>query len=92
MHIPFKQFADNAEVIENPKDTYVVDGVTFKEGDNVYGTWVNIDGRTYYQDGIIIRNEKTGLWVQSQPDGGITEIKRFVFLNMHSKDITNDTI
>lgn len=77
---PLNQFADIIERMENPKDEHTVMGNIFREGDRVCGTWVNIDGRSYSQEGTIIRNEKTGLWVQSQPDGGITEIKRFYTL------------
>lgn len=76
--MPFARWADKAE---NPKDVAFIGGKEFREGDSVYGTWVNSDGRTYYGEGKIIRNEITGLWVQAQPDGGITDIKRFVFLN-----------
>lgn len=78
---PFADFAAAIEKMENPKDEYRIGNEVFKEGDTVLGTWVDHQGRTYGQDGKIIRNEKTGLWVQSQPDGGITDIKRFVFLN-----------
>jgi hypothetical protein len=79
---PYKEFGQNIDKAENPKDVFVIaPGEVFKEGDRVYGTWVNVDGSTYYQEGIIIKNPKTGLWVQTEPDGGITEIKRFLFLN-----------
>lgn len=76
---PFQPFADAIKDIENPKDTYEVEGKVFKEGDSVYGTWVSDDGKTHYQKGIVIRNEVTGLWLDN--GDGITEIKRFIFLN-----------
>lgn len=81
---PFKAFSDFIKGAENPKDHHIVNGNIFKKGDMVYGTWVNDNGSTFYQDGEIIGNGITGLWVQSLPDGGITEIKRFIFLN-HQK-------
>ena len=76
---PFQPFADAIKNMENPKDSHTVEGKFFKEGDRVYGTWVDYDGSTHYQQGVIIKNEVTGLWLD---DGdGITEIKRFIFLN-----------
>ena len=77
---PYQQFADAIKNMENPKDTYIVEGKVFKERDSVYGTWVDYDGSTHFQSGVIIKNEITGLWLDSGGDG-ITEIKRFIFLN-----------
>lgn len=74
---PLQAFADTIKDSPNPIDIFHSMGNSFKEGDKVRGTWVDFDGKTYHQKGIIIRNEKTGLWVQTEPDGGITEVKRF---------------
>lgn len=75
---PMLEFYLQSRDIENPKDKFITWKETFKEGDIVGGSWVNCDGRTYYQEGTIIRNEKTGLWVES--GNGITEIKFFFTL------------
>ena len=74
---PLKKFADAISEMENPKTTFTTYGNTFNVGDRVIGTWVDCDGKTYPQKGIIVSHELTGLWVQTEPDGGITEVKRF---------------
>lgn len=75
---PLKAFADIVETIANPKDKFCLGGKVFREGDSVYGSWVDCDGRSYFVTGTIIKNSTTGLWVQGAPGyGGITEVKRF---------------
>ncbi len=52
-----------------------------KVGDNVRGSWrEQCTGMTYYQEGVIIEHPKTGLWVQTESDGGITPLSIFFFL------------
>jgi NTP pyrophosphatase (non-canonical NTP hydrolase) len=80
---PLKPFADSLKSMPNPKDQFAIGRNIFKEGDNVFGTWVDFDGRTFYQNGTIISNPVTGLWVESL-DGGITEVKRFLTMD-HDK-------
>ncbi|TWI80551.1 hypothetical protein IQ13_3229 [Lacibacter cauensis] len=85
MQNPLQSFGRIANEMENWKDVARIGGKEFREGDRVYGTWVEVDGTSHYQDGVVIRNEETGLWVQTEPDGGITEIKRFWALNHDNK-------
>lgn len=82
---PFQLFADSLKLTDNPIDSFTRAGEVFKEGDLVYGTWVDPDGKTYCQEGKIVKYPATGLWVQTQPDGGITEVKRFIFLYHKNK-------
>ena len=72
---PMLEFYRISEKQDNPFDKFVTGQQTFKEGDFVGGSWVNCDGRTYYQEGKIVLYPKTGLWVESE--NGITEIKHF---------------
>ena len=56
----------------------------FKVGDDVRGSWRDeATGKTYYQEGKIVHYPETGLWVQSQPDGGITPLKSFFSINKY---------
>jgi hypothetical protein len=55
----------------------------YKTGDSVRGSWIDkVTGKTYYTEGIIIEKPKTGLWVQEQPDGGITHLSDFFFIEI----------
>jgi hypothetical protein len=82
---PLLEFAQAAQKIENPRGPFKhYQNKEFKEGDKVSGTWVDLDGTTHFQEGIIVFYEATGLWVQSQSNGGITQVKRFWTL-IHQK-------
>lgn len=81
MEAPLLKFAQQIAKQENPKDVFILNGVEFKEGDKVRGTWVFYDGRTFFSEGVIVRYPETGLWVQ-QANGGITDIKSFWTLEL----------
>jgi hypothetical protein len=74
---PLKQFGASRNDAQNPMNEFTIGKHTFREGDKATGTWVDFDGRTYFQEGTIIRHEVSGLWLQSPNDGGITPLKKF---------------
>ena len=78
---PFLQAARAFAEQTNSFGSHTIGRKTFKAGDFVFGTWVSPTGQTYFQEGKVVEYPATGLWVQSQPDGGITQIKDFIFLN-----------
>jgi hypothetical protein len=72
---PLKQFGESRLYADNLLfDEY--NGMPLVVGQEVYGTWVNFDGRTYFISGKIVWYEPTGFWVESD-DGGITPVKLF---------------
>lgn len=83
---PLLRFAQERAKINNKQITDW-DGLPFIVGLQVYGTWVNFDGRTYATEGKIIYYEPSGYWVEDSV-GGITPVKSFWTLNF----INNGTV
>jgi hypothetical protein len=75
MEAPLKWFGQERAKADNKLFTDF-NGFPFIIGQEVYGTWVNGEGYTFYMEGKIDYNENSGYWVVDSR-GGITPVSMF---------------
>jgi hypothetical protein len=80
---PLKDFGYQRTLADNKEFTHYC-GMPFIVGQLVRGTWVDGEGKTYYCEGKIIFNEKSGYWVEDSSEG-ITPVCAFWILNFDNR-------
>jgi hypothetical protein len=82
---PLYEFGQAREKADN-KEFTLINGVKAKVGQRVYGSWVDFDGRSYFNKGVIVYYEATGFWIDT--GSGITPLKKFwtIFFSQEPKN------